>query len=318
EIPVDQVDAYEESDLHPSCFHTEEEDIITGYTEATVRCVLNEQNEEDEVPVPSQPIREKRIVTKKAPGIVNNHIGQYQGYAICLVPKCQTCKDRFGILIANTSMDANEMVNLRCLFIAQDKGWTFFSIDYSNIEVREAANLSGEPELQKIFLEGDGDQHALTASKVFPGYSDPNSPQYKAKSLRSLAKIVNFALQYGGTEYTIYERLKKKDPTMTRERAKEMVDAYWAGVPKFAEWCQSKQFKARTDMTCEAATGRVINFESAMTAQHIRRPNEQERQNLYKYWEYIREAEKAKKDGNEERAKKFKAAADRLWKDPDT
>jgi len=322
EIPVDQVDAYEESDLHPSCFHTEEEDIITGYTEATVRCVLNEQNEEDEVPVPSQPIREKRIVTKKAPGIVNNHIGQYQGYAICLVPKCQTCKDRFGILIANTSMDANEMVNLRCLFIAQDKGWTFFSIDYSNIEVREAANLSGEPELQKIFLEGDGDQHALTASKVFPQYNDPNSPQYKAKSLRALAKIINFALQYGGTEYTIYESMSKKDPTITRERAKQMVDDYWKGVPKFAEWCAIKRNRARTELVCETATGRIINFESAMKAKRIHKPSTEERRNVTKYYDLLREAKteekKPKADRDEERVKRYKDAAERLWKNPDT
>src|SRR5208337_4463273 len=109
-------------------------------------------------------------------------------------------------------------------------------------------------ELQKIFLEGDGDQHALTASKVFPQYNDPNSPQYKAKSLRALAKIINFALQYGGTEYTIYESMSKKDPTITRERAKQMVDDYWKGVPKFAEWCAIKRNRARFVLVGAAAT----------------------------------------------------------------
>jgi DNA polymerase I-like protein with 3'-5' exonuclease and polymerase domains len=572
EIPTDQVDAYEESDLHPSCFHTEEEDVITGYTEATVKHTLTEWSEEVAVPVPPQPIKEKRIVKKKAPGIVNNHIGQYQGYAICLVPKCQTCKDKFGILIANTSMDSLETVNLRCLFVAQG-GWTFFSIDYCvsmstklltsdlrwkqakdvvegeeligfdenlpstrygrrrmrgsrvlstknlklpcvkittnsgvftvsedhgwlteraaggrklvrgrhgwtvsknlqvgdkiarlcdpweenrsydagylnglfdgegwatgtgvgvgqkkgptldkaelllegmgytlahdthksnverlrilggrnaslkflgsvrperliknarkklwdgktcsskytipdtvisvehigmqevvaiktstktfiaegllshncNIEVREAANLSGEPELQKIFLEGDGDQHALTASKVFPQYNDPNSPQYKAKSLRGLGKIINFVLQYGGTAYAIYENMSKKDPTITMEKCEEMIANYWKGVPKYAEWCAIKRNRARLQLVCETATGRVINFESAMQAKCIHKPSAEERRNVSKYYDLSREAKaeakKSKADRDEERAKRYKDAADRLWKTPDT
>lgn len=304
EVPADQIEAHEETDLHSSCFHNEEEEVIVGYTEAT-----------DDAP--SIPIREKRKVRKKAAGIINNHIGMYQGYAICLVPKCQTCKDRFGILIPGTSMDSMETVNLRCLFVAQ-QGWTFFSIDYSNIEVRAAANLSGEPELQKIFLEGDGDHHALTASKVFPGYNDPNSKDYKAKSLRALAKIINFALQYGGTAYTIYDSMSKKDPTITREKCEEMVKAYWAGVPKFAEWCAMKRHRARTELICETATGRVINLESAMTANRIHKPTPEERKNLGKYYDFSRESKKAKAEGDDDRAAQYKEAADRMWKNPDT
>jgi hypothetical protein len=322
EIPADQIDVYEESDLHPSCFHMEDEEIIVGYTEATI--AIDEMGEE--VEIPSQPIKEKRKVRKLAPGVINNHIGMYQGYAICLVPKCQTCKEKFGVLISSTSMDANETVNLRCLFTAAQMSplsttmddSVFVSIDYSNIEVRAAANLSGEPELQKIFLEGDGDHHALTAAKVFPGYTDPNSPDYKAKSLRALAKIINFALQYGGTEYTIYESMSKRDPTITRERAKEMVDNYWRGVPVFAEWCAIKRNKARTELVCETATGRVISFESAMTAKRIHKPTLEDRKNLGKYYDYIRESKKAAAEKDEERANKYKEAAERLWKNPDT
>jgi DNA polymerase I-like protein with 3'-5' exonuclease and polymerase domains len=325
EIPTDQIDPHKEEDLHASCFHTEEEEFIAGYTEEVVRMEADEFGEEHEVRVAREPIKEKRKVRKQAPGIVNNHIGMYQGYAICLVPECRTCKERFGILIASTSMDANETVNLRCLMTAVKMhplsvsvDSVFCSIDYSNIEVRAAANLSGEPELQKIFLEGDGDHHALTASKVFPGYSDPNSPDYHAKSLRALAKIINFALQYGGTEYTIYENMSKRDPTITREKAKEMVDSYWKGVPKFAEWCAIKRNKARTELVCETATGRVIGFESDMVAKRIHKPTQEERKNLGKYYDYNREAKKYAAEKDEEQTAKYKDAAERLWKNPDT
>jgi DNA polymerase I-like protein with 3'-5' exonuclease and polymerase domains len=282
-VPLDQIETYTEADLHPSCF------------------------EQDE----------KTKVISKAPGIINNHIGLYQGYAICLVPSCKTCKDKFGILISETSMDANEQINLRVLFMAP-KGWSFFSLDYSNIEVRAAANLSKEPELENIFLYGEGDHHSLTASKVFPGYSDPTSKDYKSKVLRALAKIINFALQYGGTEYTIFENMKKKDPSMTRERAKKMVDDYWAGVPKFAEWCEAKKYRAKHELLCETATGRVIDFKSAMEADRLRPPVSEEFKQMQRYYDFGRRAERAKEAGDMDAYARLKSAADSLWKNPET
>ena len=317
-IPQEQIDQYPEEALHESCWQEVEEEYVTGHTEAHKEMEVDEWGEEQEVDIPSKPITATRKVRKQAPGIIHNHIGMYQGYAICLVPLCQTCKEKFGILIPNTSMDAKENVNLRCLFIAEP-GWTFFSIDYSNVEVREAANLSGEPEYIKIFLEGDGDHHALTASKVFHGrYDNPQSPEYHAKSLRALAKIINFALQYGGTEYTIYENMSKKDPTITRELAAKMVADYWAAMPKFKEWCVLKAHRARTELVCETATGRVINFQSAMDAKRLRRPTELERKNVGKYWDYRRSMKAAEAAQDADRAKRYKEAADELWKDPDT
>src|SRR5208337_452741 len=275
------IEEHPESDLHPSCF------------------------------------RDDKGTNSKAPGIIKNHIGLYQDYAICLVPTCKTCEQKFGILIPDTSLDANQVVNLRVLFIAPP-GWTFFSIDYSNIEVRTAANLSKEPELENIFLIGDGDHHALTASKVFPEYNDPTSKLYKAKSLRAIAKIINFALQYGGTAHAIYKNMSKQDPTITQEKCNEMVEKYWAGVPKFKEWCEGKQARARDAFVTETATGRVIDFKSAMEAERIHIPTKEERNRLSQYYDLNREAKKAKADKDDDRYEKYKNAADRLWKNPET
>ena len=255
-IAEEDIEERAEEDLHPSCFRMD---------------------------------GEKR---EKAPGIIKNHIGLYQDYAICLVPGCESCANKFGVLIPDTSLDANQVVNLRVLFIAKD-GSTFFSIDYSNIEVRTAANLSKEPELENIFLYGDGDHHALTASKIFPEYTDPTSKLYKAKSLRAIAKTINFALQYGGTEHAIYEHLKKSRPDLTKEKTQEMVAKYWAGVPKFKEWCDGKQARAREEFTVDTATGRVIDFKSAMEAERIHVPTKEERSRLGHYYDLKREARRA-------------------------
>lgn len=276
-IPIDEIEEYTEANLHPSCFRD----------------------------------------GKKAKGIIKNHIGQYTGYAICLVPKCTTCVERYGALIKNTSMDANELVNLRVLFVAP-KGWTFCSVDYSNIEMRAAANISGEQAFIDEFLIGEGDFHSLTASKVFPEFTDPNVSADIKKGFRDLAKIINFALLYGGTEYTIFENMKTVNETITRADCKDMVDKYWAGVPKFAEFVAGKQLRARTEFVCETTTGRVINFISAMEALHLHKPTDEEKRNMYAYYSLNREAEAAKKNQDMETYAKLRGRADSLWKDPDS
>jgi hypothetical protein len=57
--------------------------------------------------------------------------------------------------------------------------------------------------------------------------------------------------------------MKRQDPTITKERAKEMVDAYWASVPKFAEWAYSMKSVARKQLVCFTPDGRKIVIEGS-------------------------------------------------------
>jgi DNA polymerase I-like protein with 3'-5' exonuclease and polymerase domains len=321
-----EVEEYTEADLDKSCFKVVEkvEKVQVGEETYFEEVSPLDEGWEDgeEVPDPvakTRPVyEERRTKTRiKAPGIINNHIGQYLGYAVCLVPECKSCATKYGVLIEKGKLDANEVVNLRCLFIAP-KGWTFFTVDYSNIEMRAAANLSGEPEFIKEFLEGSGDFHSLTASKVFPEFNDPNTPKDVKKSLRSLAKIINFALLYGGTEHTIFENMKKQDPTMTFERAKAMVDAYWVGVPVFAAWCQNKQRIAREELFVSTATGRVIDFNSGMTTLGIHPPTKDEMKNYWHHRQLVGKERSAKKLGNSELEARYREEADKMWRDTST
>jgi len=290
-IPFDEIEEHQESELHKSCWKTEDEEVDGKKTGVKI--------------------------IKKAPGIIKNHIGLYTGYAICLVPGCKSCAEKFGVLIPNGVMDANEVVNLRALFCSAP-GWTFFSVDYSNIEMRCAANVSGEPEFVKEFLEGKGDFHSLTASKVFPEFNNPATPKEVKKKLRALAKIINFALLYGGTEYAIYENMKVEKPDITWDECKQMVAKYWEGVPVFADFCARKQQIAREEMKCTTSTGRVIDFKSAMETLGIHVPNESEIQNYWEYRGLCKKAEEAKKAGNAELEKKCTEKYNRMWKDADT
>ena len=109
---------------------------------------------------------------------------------------------------------------IRSAFIA-DPGHVLISADYSQIELRVLAHLSGDETLTAAFARGD-DIHDQTANKVFGPDStlDPHE-------LRRRAKIINYALLYGKTAFTL-----AKDIGVTQQAAQQFIDAYFAGFPR--------------------------------------------------------------------------------------
>jgi DNA polymerase-1 len=108
---------------------------------------------------------------------------------------------------------------IRRAFVAEP-GHVLISADYSQIELRVLAHLSGDEALTDAFRRGE-DIHDRTALKVFgtsSGLSD--------HELRRRAKIVNYALLYGKTAFTL-----AKDIGVTQPAAQEFIDAYFAGFP---------------------------------------------------------------------------------------
>ena len=252
--------------------------------------------------------------------VIANHVARYCGEWWSLSKSETTITLDDGTVIgldAPAKVDANEVINLRGLFIAPE-GYTYFVTDYSNIEMRVAANISKEPKFIEEFLHGSGDFHTLTAKAIFPEFSDPKVDKGTKKKLRGIAKIINFALLYGGTEYTIYENLKAEDPTMTRERAKAMVDKYWDSVPVFQEWAQGMQQVAKDTLTCKTKSGRRVDFRSAMKALRITEPTEEGRKAYRKYWDLRKKSEDMKAKGNVEEARTLLAKADAIMFDKST
>lgn len=249
---------------------------------------------------------------KTAPNIdPNNHTATYFGRRYCMVPSCKSC------LRAQKPerIDANEIINFRGLIVA-DPGWTMFSSDYSNIEMRVAANISKEPLFIKEFMEGTGDFHSLTATALFPEFSNPNTPKARKKELRALAKIINFALLYGGTAYTIKENMNKEGFNISFEEAEELVQKYWDSVPTFAAWCQNKRDVARAKLICRTPTGRIVNFESAMKGFRIHKPEQWEKDNFWE-WKKLckREVELTRLELKED-ALAVKRTAEAIWANP--
>jgi DNA polymerase-1 len=108
---------------------------------------------------------------------------------------------------------------IRRAFIA-DPGNVLISADYSQIEFRVLAHLSEDPVLIDAFGH-DTDFHTQTAVRIF-GADSRRDPHH----LRATAKMVNYAVLYGKTSFTL-----AKDIGVTQQAAQEFINAYFAGFP---------------------------------------------------------------------------------------
>lgn len=109
---------------------------------------------------------------------------------------------------------------IRECFVPLEPGEVFLSADYSQIELRLLAHLSGDEHLIDAFLSGE-DFHAKTASRVFDVPLEEVTP-----TLRSRAKAVNFGIVYGQQAYGLSQSLD-----ISMFDAKEMIDRYFAVHP---------------------------------------------------------------------------------------
>jgi DNA polymerase-1 len=133
---------------------------------------------------------------------------------------------------------------IRRAFVA-DPGHVLISADYSQIELRVLAHLAGDEALIAAFQAGD-DIHDQTALKVFGAESglDPHE-------LRRRAKIVNYALLYGKTAFTL-----SKDIGVSVEAADAFIEAYFAGFPRVRAFIERTLADARATGMVKTMYGR--------------------------------------------------------------
>ena len=115
---------------------------------------------------------------------------------------------------------------IRRAFVPED-GWRFLSCDYSQIELRLLAHLSGDPGLLEAFQSGE-DVHRATAARVFKVAPEDVTPE-----LRSRAKAVNFGVIYGMGPQRLARETK-----VTMDEARGFIASYfetYAGVKTFLE-----------------------------------------------------------------------------------
>ena len=133
---------------------------------------------------------------------------------------------------------------IRGAFVAGE-GNQIISADYSQIELRLIAEISGESNMIKAFQDGE-DIHASTASKLF------KIPlEEVTKTQRSQAKSVNFGIIYGQGAFALAEQTG-----MSRTEAKQMIDSYYQTYPRLKEYMAEQVQKAREKGYVETILGR--------------------------------------------------------------
>ncbi|KRN42521.1 DNA polymerase I [Fructilactobacillus fructivorans] len=130
--------------------------------------------------------------------------------------------------LQNIPVRTEEGRKIREAFVPRHKDWELFSSDYSQVELRVLAAISGDKNMQEVFKNGE-DIHAATARRIFelPSNEDVTS------ELRRQAKAVNFGIVYGISAYGL-----AKNTGISRKRAQEFIDKYfreYPGVKKYTE-----------------------------------------------------------------------------------
>lgn len=133
---------------------------------------------------------------------------------------------------------------IRKVFIPDD-GCLFFSADYSQIELRLMAHLSGDKNMIEAFNSGQ-DIHAATAAKIYKVAIEEVTPE-----MRRRAKTANFGIIYGISAFGLSQRLD-----ISRQEAKELIDGYFATYPHIREYIEESIAKAKEKGYVETFFGR--------------------------------------------------------------
>ena len=134
---------------------------------------------------------------------------------------------------------------IRRAFKAGRPDHVMVSADYSQIELRIAAHLSGDPKLLEAFAAGQ-DIHSATAAAVFKIAIEAVTPDQ-----RRLAKVANFGSIYGQGEYGLAQQLG-----ITGDVAREFLGQYWSTYAHLREYLDDVRRKAREEGFVVSATGR--------------------------------------------------------------
>lgn len=148
--------------------------------------------------------------------------------------------------LQNIPIRSTEGKKIRAAFRPEQKGWSYISADYSQIELRLLAHLSEDPVLIKAFQEGE-DIHAFTASLVFDVPLKDVSYEMRQK-----AKAVNFGILYGQQAFGLSQGLD-----MGYKEAAAFIETYFKRYPRVKEFLESCKVSARKTKRSITMTGRL-------------------------------------------------------------
>lgn len=136
--------------------------------------------------------------------------------------------------LQNIPIRLEEGRKIRQAFVPRAENWLIYSSDYSQIELRVLAHISGDEHLKQAFHDGM-DIHTSTAMRVFNVSQDEVTP-----NMRRNAKAVNFGIVYGISDYGLSQNLG-----ITRKAAQEYIDTYFENYPDVKRYMEESVREAK-------------------------------------------------------------------------
>lgn len=157
--------------------------------------------------------------------------------------------------IQNIPVRTEQGQEIRRAFVARSADYTLLAADYSQIELRIMAHLSGDEHMKAAFVSGE-DIHTATAARVF-GVAAADV----TKEQRRRAKMVNFGIIYGISAFGLAQRLR-----IPRKEAAEIIDTYFAQYPAVKACMDGIIKKAQDKGYVETIAGRRRHIRDINTA----------------------------------------------------
>ncbi|WP_250452956.1 DNA polymerase I [Caballeronia sp. ATUFL_M2_KS44] len=187
----------------------------------------------------------KSTYTDKLPRMVNASTGRvHTNYAQAVAVTGRLSSNEPNL--QNIPVRTGEGRRIREAFIAPP-GCKIVSADYSQIELRIMAHISGDESLMRAFKQGE-DVHRATASEVFSV-----TPLEVDNDQRRIAKVINFGLIYGMSSFGLASNLG-----ITRDAAKLYIDRYFARYPGVAAYMDTTRTTAKMNGFVETVFGRRL------------------------------------------------------------
>lgn len=219
----------------------------TGYsTDAEVLDMLRNES----------PIVEKILQYRTIAKLVSTYL---EGLAVLINPNTHRIHTTFNQMVTATGRLSSSEPNLQNIPVRTEKGReiralfypgegfdTLVSADYSQIELRILAHLSGDKALIKAFIEGK-DIHRFTAAEVLGKAQEEITSEE-----RSHAKAINFGIIYGISDFGL-----SRDLGITRAEAKNYIDLYFSRYPRVKEYMDNMVKEAHETGKVRTMFGRL-------------------------------------------------------------
>ncbi len=200
----------------------------------------------------------KSTYTDKLPRMINPETGRvHTSFAQSIVGTGRLASSDPNL--QNIPVRTAEGRRIRAAFVAPP-GCRIVSADYSQIELRIMAHLSGDERLLQAFAQGE-DVHRATAAEIFGV-----APSEVGSNERRIAKVINFGLIYGMSAFGLARQLD-----LERSAAQAYIDRYFARYPGVLRYMEETRAQAHTQGYVETVFGRRLWLPELRSAQATRR-----------------------------------------------